>query len=485
MLFGCVMGIVFGAIPGLNADLAVTLMLPISFGMSTSSAFALLISAWVGGVSGSFIAAALIGIPGSTSSIATVYDAYPKCKKGQVVKALGAAIIGSFIGTFFSCIIACTLSPIIANLAIKLGPWEYFSLCLCAILLVITLSEADMFKGLAAAALGLLLSSVGYSPIDAYKRFSFGNFNLLGGISIVALVLGLFAIRLISTNYGKGGQTLPNIDCKKLHGFGVTLKDFKDNAVNIIRSFLIGLWIGFLPGMGSGLSNMVSYAYSKNSSKHPELYGTGIVDGVFASEVANNASVGGAIIPMVALGIPGDSVTALLLGGLVIHGIESGPLLFNQHPEFVYTLFGAVIVSAIIVLVLELSTIRFFPRILMIPYHYLYPCILILCFVGAFTGTNTLFNCGVMLAIGAIGLGLDIFNIPVSPLLLSFILGPMVEKNLRKGLTYSSDGFITFLTRPVSLIFLLIAVASVISPIVKSRRARKKAEKAAATTDVH
>lgn len=474
MLFGCVVGIIFGAIPGLSGMLGVTLLLPVTFGMTPVNGYALLISVWVGGVSGAFISATLIGIPGSTSSIATCYDAYPMCKKGQVVKALGAGVTGSFIGTFFSVLIAAFLSPIIADLALKLGPWEYFSLCLCAIVLVVALSKGNLFKGLAAASIGLLIRSVGYSPIDAYKRFTFGNFNLMGGIDIIALVLGMFALRMITSEFAKGGNPMPEMENRKIKGIGVTIKDFVDNAANIIRSFLIGLWIGFLPGMGSGLSNMVAYAQAKSSSKHPEEFGKGCVDGVFASEVSNNASVGGAVIPMVALGIPGDSTTAILLGGLVIHGIEPGPLLFDQHPDFVYMLFGAILLSAVIVLIIELFTMPLYPKILQIPYHYLYPALLVICIVGAFTSTNTLFNCGMMLAMAALGIFMDIFKLPVSPLLLAFILGQMLEVNLRKGLTYSNDGFITFLTRPVSAAFLLIAVGTVVWPFISKYIKRGK-----------
>ena len=470
MLFGCVVGIIFGAIPGLSGMLGVALLLPVSFGMTPVNGFSLLISVWIGGVSGAFISATLIGIPGSTSSIATCYDAYPMCKKGQVVKALGAGVIGSFIGTFFSTLIAAFLSPVIADLALKLGPWEYFSLCLCAIVLVVALSKGNLFKGLASASIGILIRSVGYAPIDAYKRFTFGNYNLMGGIDIIALVLGVFAVRMITSDYAKGGNPMPDMEKHSFKGIGLTIQDFIDNAVNIVRSFFIGLWIGFLPGMGSGLSNMIAYAQAKSSSKHPEKFGQGCVDGVFASEVSNNASVGGAVIPMVALGIPGDSTTAILLGGLVIHGIEPGPLLFDQHPDFVYMLFGAVLLSAIIVLIIELFTMPLYPKVLQIPYHYLYPALLIICMVGAFTSTNTLFNCGMMLAMAALGIFMDVFKLPVSPMLLAFILGQMLEINLRKGLTYSSDGFITFVTRPVSCAFLLIALATVLWPLIKREK---------------
>jgi putative tricarboxylic transport membrane protein len=474
LFFGAALGIVFGAIPGLNGGLGVTLALPLTFGMAPTVGLALLIGVWIGGVSGGLIGSILLGIPGSPSSIATCFDGYPMTQKGEAVKALGAGIVASFIGTVLSIIIAAFLSPVIAELAIKLGPWEYFSLCFCAITLVAALSREDIFKGLAAAGIGLLLSSVGFSPIDGYPRFSFGINYIKGGLDLIAMMLGIFAIKQIVMDYGKGQQEMPELKSGKIAGFGVTLQEFIDNTVNLIRSFLIGLWIGFLPGMGSGLSNMVAYAEAKRSSKHPEKFGTGIVDGVFSSEISNNAAVGGAVIPMVALGIPGDGVTAVLLGGLMVHGIQPGPLLFNNNPDIVYTLFAGILIAAMVVLFQQFFGMRWFPMILKIPYYYLYPCIIVMCFVGAFSSTNTTFNFLLMLGFGLLGMLMDMGKLPASPFILSFILGPMLESNLRKGMTYTDQGVITFFTRPISALLLLLAIASIVWPLVKDYiKARK------------
>lgn len=327
LFVGTVVGIIFGAIPGLTATLGVSLLLPLTFGMSSEIGMALLIGVWIGGISGGFISAALIGIPGTPSSIATCFDAYPMTKKGQVVKALTTGIVATFIGTFLSTIIAAFVSPLIADMALKFGPWEYFSLCVCALTMVATLSKGDMFRGLAGAFLGIAFSTVGLSPIDGNPRFSFGSVYLSAGLNILALMLGIFAIKQVLKDFADGTQVFPEVNLK-ISGFGITAKEVISNLWNIFRSFMIGLWIGFLPGMGSGLSNLVAYAQAKQSSKHPEEFGKGIVDGVWASEISNNASIGGAIIPMLAFGIPGDSVTAILLGGLMVHGIQPGPLLF-------------------------------------------------------------------------------------------------------------------------------------------------------------
>jgi putative tricarboxylic transport membrane protein len=305
VLIASAVGIVLGAIPGLSGGLGVALMLPVTFGMDPHLGLAMLISIWVGSVSGAMVGSILLGIPGSPS--------------------------------------------VIADLALKLGPWEYFSLGFCAIALVAALSRENVFKGLAAAAIGLMLSSVGFAPIDGFPRFAFGNYYLNGGFDLSSLMLGLFAIKQIVSDYARGQKELPPVDMKNITGFGVSLREYLDNAVNLVRSFFIGLWIGFLPGMGAVLSNMVAYAQAKSSSKHPEKFGQGCVDGVFASEASNNASVGGSLIPMVALGIPGDGTTAILLGGLIIHGIQPGPLLFTNNPDIVFTLFATALFAATLV----------------------------------------------------------------------------------------------------------------------------------------
>lgn len=474
MLLGCIMGIIFGALPGLSGTVGVTLLLPLTYGMNSELGIALLISIWIGGVSGGFISATLLGIPGTTSCIATCFDAYPLCKQGKARKALNVGIIASFLGTFFSCIIAVILCQYVAKLAMKLGPWEYFSLCLCAIVLVVSLSKGNMFKGLAGAAIGLLLACVGAAPVDAVERFTFGSYNLYGGIDDTGIMLGIFAIFLVVINYAKGEMSLQNAQAGSTGGEGLTWQEFKSNIVNMIRSFLIGLWIGFLPGMGAGLSNLVAYGQAKNASKTPEKFGTGIIDGVFATETSNNASVGGALIPMVSLGIPGDATTAVLLGALTIHGLEPGPLLFQNNPVYVYVLFGAAIISAVMVLILQMGGIRLFPLILKIPYHYLYPAILVLCFIGAYSASNTIYAMGVMMVMTGVAVFLEWADIPKTPFILAFILGGMLEKYMRRGISYSTNGLLSFVTRPVSCIFLLIAVLSLAWPIISARLKQRK-----------
>lgn len=259
----------------------------------------------------------------------------------------------SFLGTVVSVIIATIVAPIIANIALMLGPWEYFSLCFCAITLVAALSKGSIWKGIMAAGIGLLLGSVGLDPITGVARYTFGNHYLDSGLSTVCQMLGMFALARIVVDYGKGSGKLPEVKKSDLHGFGITVKDYINCFPTILRSFLIGLWIGFLPGMGSGISNMVAYGQARAASKHPEEFGQGADEGVWASETANNASLGGAMIPMMALGIPGDGITAMLIAGLTIHGLQAGPLFMQNQPDLCYLMFACVLISAIITFLLE------------------------------------------------------------------------------------------------------------------------------------
>lgn len=467
-------GIVFGAIPGLSGGLGVSLLLPLTFGMEPTLGFTMLLSMWVGGVSGSFIAAVLVGIPGSPASIATCFDGYPMSQKGETVRALTIGILGSFTGTILSVIIATFASPVIAELALKLGPWEYFSLCFCAVTLVASLSKGSIFKGLMGAFLGLFISTIGMDPVTAQQRFTFGSIWLSAGVSMVPLMLGVFAVKQVAIDYAKGQQEMPEVDTKSLKGIGLKLSDITSEIGNIVRSFMIGLWIGFLPGMGSGLSNMVAYAQAKSASKHPEEFGKGCPSGIWASEVSNNAAVGGALIPMMALGIPGDSTTALLLSGLMIHGLQPGPLMITANPKISYVIFAATLVSAILVVVMQLFGKRWFPYLLKVPYHYLYGVILVMCFIGGYTSSNTMFNVVMMLVFAGVSILMDMAKIPTSPFILAFILGPNLEQYFRKGMSYGDNGILDFVYRPVSLIFLLVAVVSVAWPYVKEALDKKK-----------
>ncbi len=473
LLVGNVIGMIFGAIPGLSGTLAVMLFMPLTYSMDAGGAIIFLLSLWVGGCSGAFIGSVLLGIPGSASAVATCFDGYPMSKAGKAGKALAIGMIASFIGTFFSAIAGALLSQRVADIAFMLGPWEYFGLCFVAITMVLAISKGNMFKGLVSACIGLLLASVGFSPIDAEARFVFDNMYLMGGLGMTVVLIGVFGVSSIVLAYGKGFDPLPEVDTKSIKGLGITMKEIRENGVNIIRSWLIGLGIGFLPGMGAGLSNLVAYSSAKNASKTPELFGTGNPEGVWASEVSNNAAIGGAMIPMAALGIPGDSTTALLIGALTIHGLEMGPMVFRNSGNIVYLMFFVVAICAIVCLVLQALGMRTFPLILKVPYHYMYPALLIISFISAYVDSSSLYKCGMMLVFSIVGILMAFGGLPTSPLILAFILGPTLESNMLKAFQNTGTAA-TFFTRPLSCIFMIIGIGCVFSPIIKTIYAKAK-----------
>ncbi len=470
------LGVVFGAIPGLSATLGIALLLPVTFGLSSETSFILLLAIWIGGVSGAFISAVLIGIPGSSSAIATCFDGYPMTRKGQSNKALAIGITASFSATFFSVLIATLLSPVIADFALSLGPWEYFSLCFCAITLVASLSKGNIWKGLMAAGLGLMLGCIGMDPINGSRRFTFGSVYLTGGISTVAQMLGMFAMCQIIRDSARGEARMPEVDVRESRGFGITIRDYFNNIKVILFSFFVGLWIGFLPGMGSGISNMVAYGYARSASKEKIPFGEGNPSGVWASETANNASIGGALIPMMALGIPGDGITAMLISGLTIHGLQAGPLFMTEQPELSCLIFACVLVSAVVTFIVQAATKRWFAYILKIPYHYLYSVILVIAYIGGYGISNTMFNIYVMLALCLLSLFMSVAGLPTSPLVLAFILSSKLEGYFRRGISYAHGSYAPFFTRPLSCVLLVLAVFCVAWPYLSEYLRRKHHE---------
>lgn len=474
MTVGCMIGMILGAIPGLSGGLAITILLPVTFTMDSNIAIALLVSVWIGSCSGGFIGSILLGIPGTPSSLATVYDGYEMTKKGQVTRALSLGAVSNFLGSVPSIIIAMLACPVISAFAVKMGPWEYFALGLMAITLVIGMSKGNMLRGFMSAGIGLLVTQVGLSPISATSRFTFGNYNLYGGFNMISILTGTFAGAMILTDYAKSRTGAAGTFEGKIGKFQFPAKEFANNIVNVIRSFLVGLGIGFLPGMGAALSNVVAYSMAKNASKHPEEFGTGCPDGVIAPEVANNAAIGGAIIPMISLGIPGDGTTALLLGGLTIHGIEAGPLLQHNHPVLCNMIFMAVLFGAVLSLIVQIIGIRGFPLLLKVPYQYLYPAILVISFLGAFTNAGNMFAVYMALAFTALGIWMNYAGLPGTPFILAYVLGSTIESNFRKAVAMGKGSYLPFITRPMCCILLLIAVFAVISPIVKGVIEKRK-----------
>jgi putative tricarboxylic transport membrane protein len=476
LFVGTAVGILFGALPGVSVTMGVALFLPMTFGMDPITALSMLIGVYIGGTSGGLISAILLKIPGTASSIATCWDGHPLAQKGEAGKALGVGIVYSAIGTIIGLIVLMVMAPALTKIAINFGPYEYFAVAVFSLTMIAGLSSGSLIKGVISGCFGLLFAMIGAAPIDAFPRFTMGIHDLDGGLSILPALIGLFAVTEIfkaaEARNKVGKEEVRNF---KIKGFGFSMKEFLSQKVNALVSALVGVGIGILPGIGGGTANIIAYTVSQNTSKHPEKYGTGIIDGVVASETSNNACVGGALIPLLTLGIPGDNVTAILLGGFMIHGIAPGPLLMTTQGKLVYAIFAAMFVSTLMMVALEFGGMRIFVRLLQIPKHILFPIIMALCSIGAFGLNNRVFDIWIALFFGVFGFILEKFKYPTAPLILGFVLGPLAELNLRRGLMKSDGSFLPFLTSPISALFLTFALISIVvtvrSNIKKSREA--------------
>ena len=473
MLIGVAVGIVFGALPGLSATMAIALFLPVTYAMTSSNAMTLLM-------------ALLLHIPGTPSSVATCFDGHPLVRKGQAAKALGVGVVFSFLGTIFSTILLMFIAPEIARVAINFGNFEFFSIAIFSLTMIATLSSGNMVKGIMAGVIGFMFSTVGTDAIEGTARFTFGQTSLKGGFDMLAVMVGLFAVGEIisaaeTSRHTDEEVTQPSM--KGIKGFGFSMKEFTSQIWNSLRSALIGMGIGILPGIGGGTSNMMAYTVAKNSDKHADELGplgTGRIDGVVASETANNATIGGAMVPLLTLGIPGDTTTAMLLGALTLHGLTPGPLLFQNQADVVYGIFAAMLIASVIMLFMEFFGLRVFVKLLSIPKYILLPCVFVLCTIGAYALKNNMSQVFACLIFGALGFAFKKLEIPSTPFILGFILGPLAEVNYRRGMIRTKGSFVPFLTSPISAIFLAIAVAVLLLYATKPLRQKRKAAKTAA-----
>ncbi|MDN0033898.1 tripartite tricarboxylate transporter permease [Oscillibacter valericigenes] len=480
---GTTVGIIFGCIPGLTATMAIAMFLPVTYSMASTQGISVLIALYIGGISGGLISAILLNIPGTPASIATCLDGRPLALKGEAGKALGVGIVFSFLGTILSLLALVLISPPLAAIAIKFGPFEYFSITIFSLTLIITLSSKNIIKGLMTGVLGLIFATVGMAPIDSVQRYTFGSPALKSGFDILTVLVGVFAISeiLLAAEASRTGSK-KNIAATtdfKIKGFGFSFKEFKSQIGNLIRSSAIGIGLGILPGIGSGTSNMLSYSVARSQSKHPEKFGTGIIDGVVASESANNATIGGTVIPLLCLGIPGDSTAALLLGALIMKGVQPGPLIFQQNGQVVYAIYTAMAIASLFMLAVMFIGMKGFVRILKIPSHLLLPLVFVLCTVGAFGINNRLFDCFALIFFGFVGYLLQKGDYPMPPLILGFVLGNIMEMNLRRALSYSQGDISEFFTRPMSCVFLILAALSLVVSLYGIYKTRKKDKVAA------
>ncbi|MDO4330125.1 MAG: tripartite tricarboxylate transporter permease [Lachnospiraceae bacterium] len=462
MLLGTVIGIIFGSIPGLTSTMGVALCLPLTFSMTPLNGIAMLVALYVGGTSGGLISAILLKIPGTPSSVATTFDGAPMAAKGEAGKALGAGILYSFIGTVFSIVALIFIAPSLAKVALKFGPYEFFAICMFALTMIGSMVGDNLLRGLMSGVAGVMFSLFGIASIGGAERFTFGIRDLENGFDMLPVMIGLFAVAEILKVAADGLPVTQStaLSCK-MKGFGITMKEFKEQSWNMVRSALLGIGIGILPGIGGATSNIVAYSVAKQQSKYPEKFGTGIVDGIVATETSNNASIGGALIPLLTLGIPGDTVTAMLLGALTLHGITPGPLLFKNSGKLVYGIFAAFIIATIMMLIVEYGGIKIFIKVLAVPKYILLPVILILCVVGTYGTNHSMFDVWTSLIFGVIGYFMAEHKFPQAPMILGFVLGPTIEENLIRGLMYSNNNFWTFFTSPIAAAFMIFTMCMV------------------------
>lgn len=457
---GVVCGLVVGITPGLGPTLAVALLIPVTYAMPTEVSMSVLMAVYVGGMSGGFVTAILMRMPGTPASISTVFDGYPMAQQGRAGQAIGNAIVANFVGTVISAVCLMVGAPLLASMALKFHFAEYTAVCLFALGAVAAVTGSSTSRGVVSALIGLLVACIGLSPVDGMPRFDFGITTLSAGISLVPALIGLFAISQILKDSGRQVGKI-DVAASSVPRILPAMSDIVSNIGNYIRSGLIGVGIGILPALGGGPAGLIAYAQARNASKTPERFGKGAVEGVVASETANNATIGGGLIPALTLGIPGDPTSAVLLGGLMIHGLQPGPQLFHDSPQVLYGIYFSLFFSSIIMAVVLFLSVRMLAKVVYIPRHYLQPILLAVCAIGAYSLNNSMFDVTVMFVFGAIGYVLERCRYPLAPLLLGMILGPLVEGNFRKML--AQDGsLVALVSSPISLTFLVLTVASII-----------------------
>ncbi|EAX48875.1 protein of unknown function DUF112, transmembrane [Thermosinus carboxydivorans Nor1] len=470
---GVLGGIIIGALPGLTATMGVALLVPLTFGMNAVAGLVLLVGIYCGAIYGGSISAILLRTPGTPAAAATVIEGYMLAQKGQAGKALGMSTIASFCGGMFSALALTFIAPQLAKVALSFGPPEYFALALFGLSIISSISGDQVLKGLAAGFFGLLLATIGMDPITGYPRFTFDNANLLSGISFIPVLIGLFAVAEALATTEAMIKNL-NIDVK-IAGNLPTLAELKQCAKTILKGSAIGTFIGIIPGAGADIAAFVSYGECKRSSRDSDKFGTGVLEGVAAPESANNGVTGGALVPLLTLGVPGDAVAAVMLGALMLQGLKPGPMLFKDNADVVYSLFAGLMLANVFMLLFGLFGIKYIAKVVTVPKPILTPIIFILCVVGSYAINNSLFDVLVMMVFGVIGYLMQKLKFPISPIVLALILGPMAEGEFRRSLVMSQGDPSIFFTRPICLVFFALAAISIVGSYVAQRRKEKTA----------
>lgn len=472
ILAGLVWGVIMGAIPGLGIVLAIAIGIPFTLMMGAVNGMAFLLAVYEGSIYGGSISAILIGAPGTPAAAATVFDGYPMTKKGQAGKALELALYSSVIGNLCGEVTLILVAAQIAKVALKFGPPERFSLIIFALTIIGSSSGRSLPKGLISAGIGFMIAIVGTDEISGSFRYTFNTLDLQSGIGLIPLLVGVFAIsELIMIAESRAGQKeavlikSPNPEDNRL-----SFKELRKELRTIFESSGLGFFFGTLPGLGSTVAAFIAYGNAQRRSKNPDSFGTGIPTGVAAAESGNNAVAGGALIPTITLGIPGDIANSVLLGAFMLHGLRPGPELFQKHPVETYAIFLTLITSSFMLLLVGKIGIKIFVRFVNITKQVLIPVVLLFCFVGTYSVSTSSFDLGLMVFFGVVGYFLRKFKIPMTPFLIAYILEPIAEAEFMRSLIISAGSPLIFFTRPISLFFMVLMVLSIVFTIYRRKK---------------
>lgn len=474
---GVFLGTLIGVLPGIGALAAVSMLLPVTFYIPPTTALVMLAGVYYGAEYGGSIASILLNLPGTPSAAVTCLDGYPMSKEGRAGVALFMTTIASFVGATAGILTLTAFAPVLANLALSFGPTEYFSVMVLGLIAAAAITQGSAMKGLAMVGLGVLIGCVGTDINTGIPRYTLGTPNLYDGISLVALAMGLFGIaEVIASIRDRSGAPLP--EKISFRSMLPTREDWRRSVAPMARGTGIGAFFGTLPGTGQTIASFIAYAFEKRVSRTPDRFGKGAIEGISAPEAANNAAAQTAFIPTLTLAIPGSATMALMLGALLIHGITPGPGLMTRYPEMFWGLVVSFWIGNILLVMLNIPLIGLWIRILRIPYQYLYPTIIVLICIGVYTVNNSIFDVGLALFFGFLGYGMRLLHFEPAPLLIGFVLGPMIEENFRRAMLFSRGDYATFVTQPVSATLLGLAVLlflwSVIGPVRKSLKTRRE-----------
>jgi putative tricarboxylic transport membrane protein len=470
---GCVIGTLVGVLPGLGPAAAISLLLPTSFHLTPVGGLILLSGIYYGAMYGGSTTSILVNIPGEAASVVTCLDGYEMAKQGRAGPALGIAAFGSFIAGTAGVVGLMCIAPPLADIALKFGPPEYTTLMILGLVVVTFLVKGSMSKALLTAAFGMFLSTIGLDAVSGVARFSFDMVELMDGIGMVPVVMGLFGISEVLLNLEKtfGREILQG----KTKDYLPTKEDWRKSTMPILRGSVLGFFLGILPGGGAVLASFVSYAVEKRISKHPEKFGRGAIEGVAAPESANNSATAGAYIPLLTLGIPSNVVMAILLGAMMIHGITPGPNLIHEHPQVFWGVIISMYIGNAMLLVLNLPLIGMWVQVLKVPYGLLFPLILLFCLIGAYSLSFATFDILVMIVFGIIGYLMKKTDYEGAPLILALVLGNLFENALRQSLMLSDGSFRIFFNRPIAAVFIWIAIALLAIPLLPWLKKRRPA----------